>query len=98
MTRVISYGFESHRRALFSSPLQNKTGHHDQRFSFLVTFAKCNFARAWSKSVGANLEDGGNHEVIFLKLKDIQMELLTFLKEDLAGVTNIIEHCRAIAP
>jgi hypothetical protein len=48
--------------------------------------------------VGAKLEDGGNHEVIFLQLKDFQMELLTFLKEAYAGVTNVIEHCRAMLP
>jgi Fe-S-cluster formation regulator IscX/YfhJ len=37
-------------------------------------------------------------EVVFLQLKDIQMELSTFSREALAGATHIITECRKLIP
>ncbi len=48
------------------------------------------------KATEPELERGGTFEVVFLQLKNIQMELSSFLQESISGVSRIIEECRKL--
>lgn len=50
------------------------------------------------KASQSDFERGGEFRVVFLQLKDIRMELSTFVREAIAGVTAVIESCRRLMP
>lgn len=50
------------------------------------------------KANQSDFERGGELRVVFLQLKDIRMELGTFIREAIAGVTIVIEDCRKLVP
>jgi hypothetical protein len=50
------------------------------------------------KATEADLKNGGTYEVVFLQLKEIKMELRSFLREAIGGVDNVVKECRKLTP
>jgi hypothetical protein len=76
---------------------------HSKDGTMLMQFAPGHAPRRgipWMKIKATAMEMGaeGSYEVVFLQLKDIKMELSTFLKEAIPGVDAIIAECRRLIP
>jgi hypothetical protein len=50
------------------------------------------------KATEGDLKAGGAYEVVFLQLKDIKMELSSFVREAIGGVSRVIDDCGKLAP
>lgn len=48
------------------------------------------------KATSPELSEGGAFEVVFLQLKDIRMELSSFLQDSISGVNAVIAECRKL--